>query len=257
MHLGAFHKASKFKRLSSSRLPFFACILGPFTKQASSNAFPLQGFLFCVHLAAFRRASKFERLSSSRFRILCASWSILQSKQILAPILLEVSYSVCIGGLLQNKHIRTPFLFEVSYFVCIWGLLQYKKIQTCFLFEVSYLVCVLGPFTKQADSNAFPFRCLRYCARLGAFRKSKQIQTPFLFKDHNLCASWGLSQSKQIELPFFFEVSCLVCIWGPFTKQADSNAFPRRCLLYCARLGAFRKSKQIQATFLFAVPYLV
>ena len=175
VHLGAF--------------PCFVCILGPFAKQTNSSAFPLRTFLFCMHLEAQRK--QIERLSSSRFPILCASWGLSQSKQIL-----------------------TPFLLELSYFVCILG------------FEVC--VCILGPFAKQANSIFFTLQGFLSCVHLGAFRKSKQIQTTFFSRFPVLCASWGLSQSKQMQTPFLFEVSYFVCISGPFAKQASSNAFPLR-----------------------------
>ena len=102
MHLGAFHRASKFKRLSSSRFPILCASWGLLqskqTRQANSNALSLRGFPSCVHLGAFRRASRLNCLSSSRFPILCASWGLSQSKQIQTSFLFEVSYPVRILG---------------------------------------------------------------------------------------------------------------------------------------------------------------
>ena len=72
VHLGAFRRASKFKRLSSSKLPILrfhkagkfqrlSSLRFPIlrAKQARLNALPLRGFLSCVHLGAFCRANKF------------------------------------------------------------------------------------------------------------------------------------------------------------------------------------------------------
>ena len=211
MHLGAFHSASKFKRLSSSRFPILCASWGLLqskqTQQANSNALSLRGFPSCVHLGAFRRASRLNCLSSSRFPILCASWGLSQSKQIQTSFLFEVSYPVRIlGPFAEQANSASKFERLVSSRFPIlrtsWGLSQSKQIELPFLFEVSYLVCILGPFTEQANSNVFPLRGFLSCAHLGAFCRASKL-------------------SKQIRTPCLFEVSHLAYILGPFAEQAD------------------------------------
>ena len=273
MRLGAFRRASKFKRLSSSRFPILCASWGLLqskqTQQANSNALSLRGFPSCVHLGAFRRASRLNCLSSSRFPILCASWGLSQSKQIQTSFLFEVSYPVRIlGPFAEQANSASKFERLVSSRFPIlrtsWGLSQSKQIELPFLFEVAYLVCILGPFTEQANSNVFPLRGFLSCAHLGAFAEQANSASKFerlvFSRFPILRTSWGLSQSKQIELPFLFEVAYLVCILGPFTKQANSNVFPLRGFLSCAHLGAFcrasKLSKQIRTPCLFEVSHL-
>ena len=202
MHLGAFHKASKFKRLSSSRFPILCASWGLLqskqTQQANSNALSLRGFPSCVHLGAFRRASRLNCLSSS---------GLSQSKQIQTSFLFEVSYPVRIlGPFAERANSASKFERLVfSRFPILrtsWGLSQSKQIELPFLFEVSYLVCILGPFTEQANSNVFPLRGFLSCAHLGAFCRASKL-------------------SKQIRTPCLFEVSHLAYILGPFAEQAD------------------------------------
>ena len=273
MHLGAFRKPSKFKRLPSSDISHLVCILRPVAEQAKSNVFPLRGFPCCMHLAAFHNAIKFKRLS------LRASWGVSHSKQIQTPdafpfrgflscVHLEAfrraskfkrpsssKFSILCAswGLSQSKQVQTPFFFEALHFVCILGpFAEQTRVQTPFLFEVSYFVCILGgfaeqgipnvflgPFAKQATSNVFPLRGLLFCVHLGAFRRFSSSRFPIL------CASWGLSQSKQIQTPFLFKDSYVVCILKPFAKQANSNAVTLRGFPCCVHPFAGQASSNV------------
>ena len=166
VHLGAFHRASKFRL----QMPFLfevsclVCILRPFAERANSNALPLRSSPFCVHHGAFRRASKFKRLSSS----------LLQSKQEFKRLSSSRFPTLCASwGVSPSREYQTSFL----------GLSQSKQLQTSFLFEVYYFACILGPFA------GFPLRGFLSCVHLGAFRKASKFKRPSSSKIPMLCAS--------------------------------------------------------------------
>ena len=69
-----FLQYKKIQALFLFEVSYLVCILGPFAKQANSNALPLQRFPCCVHLETFCRASKLKCRYSSRFPMLRSSF---------------------------------------------------------------------------------------------------------------------------------------------------------------------------------------
>ena len=243
-----------------------ACILRPFTKQSSSNAF------LCVHLGAFRRASKFRLQMSFLFEVSClvcilrpfaerANSNALpfrgspfcahhgafrRASKFKRVSFSRLSILSASWGLLQSKQEFKRLSSSRFPTLCAsWGvspsrqiqtsslgLSQSKQLQTSFLFEVSYFVCIFGRFAEHANANVFPLRC---------FLKGKQIQKPFLFG--------FLFGTFLIQTSFLFEVSHFVCIWGAFR---NSSILPSLCASW-----GLSQSTLIQTTFLFEVSHLV
>ena len=262
-----------------------ACILRPFTKQSSSNAF------LCVHLGAFRRASKLRLQMSFLFEVSClvcilrpfaerANSNALPFRG--SPFCLHhgafrraskfkrlsssgLSILSASWGLLQSKQefkrlssSRFPTLCaswgvspsrenQTSFL----GLPQSKQLQTSFLFEVSYFACILGPFAEHAHANVFPLRCFLYCLHLWAFRRGKQIQKPFLFKDTFFVCILG-PLSKQVQF-FFWRIPILCASWSVSQSKPVHTAF----LFEVSYLVRFSQSKQIQTSFLFEASHFV